>query len=393
MKNSEYFKLKAIETSKLFSETREWLHKHPELSFNEKQTASYIAQTLKKWNIPFRENIGGYGIVAWIEGSNAGKTIAIRADIDALSIEEKNSIAYASINKGIMHACGHDVHTACLLCAMFLLNEIKHELNGTIYAIFQPAEEKIPGGAIAMLQDVFFQNLKLDAVIAQHVSPELPVGCIGIKHGAYMASTDEIYITIKGKGGHAAIPHQITDTVLSASQLIVSLQSIASRHANPNVPTVLSFGKFIANGATNIIPNEVHLEGTFRTFDEEWRKAALTQIQNITHHISKAMNTEAEIKILNGYPSLINNHKLFNDIQSIAQTFLPKENVVELEMRTTAEDFAYFAQRYPSLMYRLGTGGADYCSFPLHSPNFNVNNEIFSFAHGLMAYFAYKLTM
>jgi amidohydrolase len=391
MKNSDYFKHKAKESSTLIREIREWLHQHPELSFNEVETASYITHKLSNWNIPFRQNIGGHGIIAWIEGSLPGKNIALRAEIDALPIEEANNVLYASKNKGIMHACGHDVHTAFLLGAIKILSEIKHELQGTIYGIFQPAEEKIPGGAYLMLQDEFFKNLKFDAVIAQHVLPDLPSGHIGIKPGPYMASTDEIYITIKGKGGHAATPHQINDTVLAASQLVVNLQALVSRFTNPTIPTVLSFGKFIANGATNIIPNEVKLEGTFRTFDEEWRQKALSQIIHTTHHIAKSMNVEADIKILNGYPSLINNNDLFEKIKAIVETFLPNEKIEILEMRTTAEDFAYFAQKYPSLMYRIGTGGLEYCSHPLHSPNFNVNEEIFSFAHGLLAYIAYKL--
>lgn len=385
------FKSLAQQSSDIVINIRRWLHQHPELSFQEKQTAAYIAQTLSEWNIPFTDNIGGYGIVAWIEGKKPGNKIALRADMDALPIEENTNLSYASINNGIMHACGHDVHSSLLLGALFILQQLKNEFDGTIYGIFQPAEEKIPGGAIAMLNDPFFKKLTFDAVVALHVSPEIPCGKIGLKAGPYMASTDEIYITIKGKGGHAAMPHLITDTVLTASQIIVSLQSLVSRRSNPNTPTVLSFGKFIANGATNIIPNEVHIEGTFRTFDEQWRNEALQIIQHTSQHIALSMNVNTDIKILKGYPVLVNDINLSNKIQSIAAIFMEPSNILLLEHRTTAEDFAYFSQSFPSVMFRLGTGGEDYCSFPLHSSKFNVNDKIFDFAHGLLAYIAYQL--
>ncbi len=391
MKTEEFFRQRASETASFIQQIREWLHQHPELSFNEYQTADYIAQWLDKWHIPYRSNIGGNGIVAWVEGGKRGKKIALRADIDALPVEEKNNIPYASKNKGIMHACGHDVHTALLLGALYLLNEIKSELSGIVYGIFQPAEEKLPGGAQALLNDPFMQKLTFDAVVAQHVYPDLPVGMVGLKSGHYMASTDEIYITLQGKGGHAATPHQISDTVLAAAQIIVSLQSIVSRKANPIVPTVLSFGKVIANGATNVIPSEVTIEGTFRTFDEKWRKQALSLIQNMITTLASSYSCVADVTIVNGYPSLVNNAMLCEQFREIASQFLSFQQLVELDMRTTAEDFAYFAQRFPSLMFRLGTGGTDYSSYPLHSPNFNVNEKIFTFAHGFLAFIAYRL--
>jgi amidohydrolase len=207
-----------------------------------------------------------------------------------------------------------------------------------------------------------------------------------------MASTDEIYITIKGKGGHAATPNSITDTVYIASNLIVNLQSIVSRKANPIIPTVLSFGKVIANGATNIIPDEVKIEGTFRTFDEEWRYKALSYIKETTENLVNTSGANAEINIINGYPVLINDIALTEKVSFLAKRYLQEDKVVILQQRTTAEDFAYFSHKYPSLMYRLGTGGIDYCSYPLHSSKFEVNPNIFSFCHGLMAYIAYELT-
>ena len=389
---ADIFKSLALQSSDLVINTRQWLHQHPELSFQEKQTSAYIAQKLSEWNIPFKNNIGGYGIVSWIEGKQPGNKIALRADMDALPIQEQTNLPYTSIYDGIMHACGHDAHTSLLLVALYILQQLKNEFNGTIYGIFQPAEEKIPGGAIAMLNDSFFNNLTFDAVVALHVSPEIPCGKIGLKAGPYMASTDEIYITVKGKGGHAAMPHHINDTVLVASQIIVNLQSIVSRLSNPNIPTVLSFGKFIANGATNIIPDEVSIEGTFRTFDEQWRKEALPLIQHICLHTALSMNVKAEVKTLNGYPVLVNDANLTEKIQRFAGEFLESKNIIMLDHRTTAEDFAYFSQRFPSVLFRLGTGGENDCSFPLHSSKFNVNEHVFHFGHGLLSFMAYKLT-
>lgn len=388
----EKIKSLASENAELVKEIREHLHRYPELSFNEAQTAQYIVNTLEKWQIPYKNNIAGNGIVAWVKGSSNGKkNIALRADIDALPIEEKNDISYCSTNKGVMHACGHDLHTASLLGSLHILNQIKEEISGTVWAIFQPAEEKLPGGAQAMLNDRFFSDKVFDAVIAQHVLPDLPAGTIGIKGGKYMASTDEIYITLKGNGGHAATPHQINDTVLTASLIIVSLQQIVSRYSLPTIPSVLSFGKFIANGATNIIPNEVFLEGTFRTFNEEWRLKALKLITKITQETAKIHGIEAEVKIVNGYPTLVNNELLAKKIVEYSQAYLGSEHVKELEIRMTAEDFAYFAQKYPSVMYRLGTGGTNESSYPLHSPQFNINPTVYSHSHGLLAWIAVNL--
>ncbi|MGQ9846347.1 MAG: M20 metallopeptidase family protein [Bacteroidales bacterium] len=388
----EKIKSLASENAELVKKIREHLHQYPELSFNETQTAQYIAKTLEKWQIPYKNNIGGNGIVAWIQGSSTGKNIALRADMDALPIEEKNNISYCSANKGVMHACGHDLHTASLLGALYILNYLKEEIgSGTVWAIFQPAEEKLPGGAQAMLNDRFFFDKVFDAVIAQHVFPDLPAGTIGIKAGEYMASTDEIYITLKGKGGHAATPHQITDTVLVASQIIVSLQQIVSRYAIPTIPSVLSFGKFIANGATNIIPNEVFLEGTFRTFNKEWRTKALKLITKITQETAKIHGIKAEVQIVNGYPALVNNELLTKKIIEYSQAYMGKENIKEVELRMTAEDFAYFAQKYPAVMYRLGTGGTKESSYPLHSPQFNINPSVYSYSHGLLAWIAVNL--
>jgi amidohydrolase len=384
-------KKSAAESAGLVKQIREQLHQHPELSFHEEKTAAFICEKLDAWKIPYKANIAGNGILAWIDSRKPGKSVAIRADIDALPIVEQNEVEYISENKGVMHACGHDVHTASLLGTLYLLNQLKDEFTGKIYGIFQPAEEKLPGGAQAMLNSPEFQKLHFDVVLAQHVEPNLPAGKIGVRRGKYMASTDEIYVTLKGKGGHAATPHQITDTVLIASNIIVALQQIVSRKANATIPSVLSFGKFIANGATNIIPDEVYLEGTFRTMNEEWRKEALHTIKSMIEDMAHTMGAEVDVHIVNGYPALENNPVLTQKIADFAQEYLGKENVEELTLRMTAEDFSYFAQRYPSVMYRLGTGEKNKDFYPLHSARFNVNDDIFTLSHGLLTWFAVKL--
>lgn len=373
-------------------EYRRYLHKHPELSFNEIKTSEFIADFLSKNHIKFKKGIAKTGILAIIEGSKPGKTIALRADIDALPIKEQNNCDYKSENIGVMHACGHDVHTASLMGTVLILNEIKSELSGKVLFIFQPAEEKLPGGAKQMLEEGIFNEYKPDMIIAQHVNPSMKVGTIGFKSGMYMASTDEIYITVKGKGGHAAMPHQITDTVLIASQIIVALQQIVSRKAFAATPTVLSFGKFIANGATNIIPDEVNIEGTFRTMNEEWRKEALLQINNIAQNIAKTMGAECIVNIVNGYPYLINDETITNHTKKLTEQYLGKQSVIDMEIRMTAEDFSYFAQEYPSTLYRLGTAGNDEnTSAPLHSTHFDIDENALKISHGLMAWIAFCL--
>ena len=288
---------------------RRHLHQYPELSFQEKETAKYISAILNKWGISHETGIAGNGVVAVLEGKNPQKkTIALRADMDALPIEEQNDIPYKSKNKGVMHACGHDVHTSSLLGVVKILNELKHELEGTVKFIFQPAEELLPGGAKQMIEEGVLEKEPVpELIIGQHVYPELPVGKVGFRKGAYMASSDEIYITVKGKGGHGAMPEKITNTVLIASKILVELQQIPNNLAPKEIPTVLSFGKVIANGATNIIPNEVYIEGTFRTLNEDWRKQAHQHIKEIANKIALEMKGTVDVNIVNGYPMLHNN--------------------------------------------------------------------------------------
>lgn len=380
---------------KYFNETvkiRRHLHSYPELAFCEKQTASFIISELEKLNIRYDKNIAGYGIVAFIEGkkkSEIKKTIALRADMDALPVEEKNTVSYSSKNKGVMHACGHDAHTASLLGTARILKSIEAEFSGTVMLIFQPAEEKLPGGAKAMIEKGIFKKHKPDFIIAQHVETALEAGTVGFKHGIYMASTDEIYLTVEGKGGHGAMPHLNVDTVLIASHIIVALQQIVSRLANPSIPTVLSFGKIIGNGATNIIPDVVNIDGTFRTTDEKWRKEALAKINQIARDIAKSMGGKCSVEIQHGYPVLINDTNATLFAKEIAGGYLGKKNVYDLELKMTAEDFAYFAQQAPAVFYRLGVcNEKKKITSSIHTATFDIDEGSLKTGMGLMAWIA-----
>ena len=286
-------------------EIRRYIHRHPELSFHEHKTAEYICRVLGKEKIAYRQGIAGTGILAGIEGRGDGKIIALRADMDALPIQEENKTDYRSVNDGIMHACGHDVHMACMIGAARILNHLKDRFPGKVKIVFQPAEEKAPGGARLMLDEKLFGEEEPDLMIAQHVYPVMETGRTGFRAGKYMASSDEIYITVSGKGGHAAMPHKTTDSVLIASHILVALQQIVSRYAEASTPTVLSIGKVVANGAVNVIPAEVRMEGTFRTMDEVWRKEAHSRMIHMSRSIAESMGASCEFRIVEGYPVLL----------------------------------------------------------------------------------------
>jgi amidohydrolase len=369
---------------------RRHIHKYPELSFHEYETSKYIKTKLTEFGIPFKDNYVKTGIVGVIEGVNPRKKIiALRADMDALPIEEDNNLDFISVNKGIMHACGHDVHSASLLGASKILNDLKESWEGTVLLIFQPAEEKLPGGAKLMMEEGALNDPKPELIIGQHVLPTLDAGKVGFKSGMYMASTDEIYISIKGKGGHAAMPHQINDTVLTTSHVIVALQQVVSRKCNTAIPSVLSFGKVEALGATNVIPSVVKIEGTFRTMDEEWRTEAHKHIRSIAESTAKGMGCEAEVEIKIGYPFLVNDSEITEKSRQASIDLLGEENVVELDLRMTAEDFAYYSQQYPTTFYRLGVKAKKVTSpAPLHSPFFMVDEDALLTSIQNMAYLA-----
>lgn len=369
---------------------RRYLHAHPELSEREARTAEFICRKLDEYGISYRPKIGGNGIVGTIEGKNPGKrTVALRADMDALPIHEENAVEYKSLEPGVMHACGHDVHMTCLLGAARILKTLEKEWEGTVRLIFQPSEEKFPGGALAMIRDGVLDNPRPDYILALHTLPTMDAGKTGLKAGMYMASTDEIYLTVKGKGGHAATPELNVDTVLIASQIIVSLQQIVSRKAPPGIPTVLSFGRFVANGRTNIIPDEVKMDGTLRTFDEKWRSKAHEEITRLAKGIAHSMGGECEVFIDKGYPFLINDPAITAKAKTHLETFLGKENVEDLEMRMTAEDFAYYSHIIPACFFRIGVKNPEWKEIRnLHTSCFDVDERSIETGMGSMAWLA-----
>ena len=373
--------------------TRRYLHQHPELSFKEVETGKYIAQRLSELGVKHVHGVAENGVVALIEGKNpTSKVIALRADFDALPILEANDVPYKSLNEGVMHACGHDVHTASLLAVAKILNEIKNDFEGTVKLIFQPGEEKLPGGASIMIKEGVLQNPEPQLIIGQHVYPPMLAGKVGMRSGTYMASTDELYITVKGRGGHGAMPHDCIDPVVMSAQIITTLQQIVSRQADPTIPSVLTFGKINSTGgATNVIPNEVKIEGTFRTMNEDWRKEAHKRMRKIAESIADAMGGACEFRIERGYPVLKNDEATTEKVRSIAQDYLGEENVEELPIRMTAEDFAYYSQQIPACFYRLGTKIKDKPVTALHTNTFDVDENSLENSIGLMSYIAVKM--
>lgn len=367
---------------------RRYLHAHPELSNLEVNTSNYIAEFLEDEGIRVQRNVFENGLLAIIEGKNPSKkVIALRADMDALPIVENNDFDHKSKNEGVMHACGHDVHMASLLGTAKILNTLKNEFEGSIKLIFQPAEELIPGGAKFQIEEGVLKNPRVEKMFGQHVYPELAAGKIGIKSGKYMASTDEINIKVIGKGGHAAMPYALVDPVLIASQIVVALQQITSRNAHFNIPTVLSFGEFIAKGAYNVIPDEVKIRGTFRTLNEKWRADAHRKIEKIATGIAESAGGKCEVYINKGYPFLVNDEALSNKAFKLAVQYLGKDKVVKLDVRMTGEDFAYFAQQVPSCFYRLGVGKSSTdVQNGLHTANFDIDESSLQTGMGLMAW-------
>ncbi len=372
---------------------RHHLHKHPELSFKEVKTSQYIQSILEKNYIDYTHGWAGTGIIARIGNDPSKKTLALRADIDALPILEENNVSYKSQNEGVMHACGHDVHTSCVIGALLIINELKDQLTNNVVFIFQPGEEKLPGGASLMLKESALGDILPDAIIGQHVHPPLAQGSVGIKSGMYMASADEIYVTIKGKGGHAALPQNCIDTILMAAEVVTGLQKIVSRYSNPTTPSVLTIGKINSvGGATNIIPDIVKLEGTFRTMDEEWRNKAHSIIESTINGIVSSMGGSCDIDIKKGYPFLKNHEGLTEKVKIKMVEYLGQQFVVDLPIRMTAEDFSYYTQVMPGCFYRLGTGNiAKNITSPVHTPTFDIDEDSLFTGMGLMAYLAFTL--
>jgi len=369
---------------------RRHLHAHPELSYKEFETAKFVAAQLRSYGIEPTEGVATTGIVALVKGKNPDKkTIALRADMDALPIEEANNVSYKSTCPGVMHACGHDVHTSSLLGTAKILNAVKAEFEGTVKFIFQPGEEKNPGGASYMIRDGALQNPAPTSIIGQHVMPLVPVGKVGFREGMYMASSDEIYLKVVGKGGHGAAPELAIDPVVIASHIIIALQQIISRNASPRQPTVLTFGRIIGEGATNIIPNEVNIAGTFRALNEEWRKSGLEKITKMAQSIAEGMGGKCEVTISHGYPYLENNPVLTRSIRQAAEMYVGKENVVDIELTLGSEDFAYYSHIVPASFYRLGTRNeAKGITSYVHTPTFDIDEDALKIGPGLMAWMA-----
>lgn len=369
---------------------RHYLHANPELSFQEFNTAKYVAATLRSFGIEPQEGVAGTGLIALIEGKNPSKkTIALRADMDALPIIEANDVPYKSKNEGVMHACGHDVHTASLLGTAKILNELKNEFEGTVKLIFQPGEELLPGGASLMIKDGALENPKPSGILGQHVMPLLPAGTVGFREGMYMASADEIYVTVTGKGGHAAMPENNIDPILIASHIIVAMQQIVSRSCSPKIPSVLSFGKIIANGATNVIPNEVKIEGTFRTMDENWRAEAHKKMVKLAEGIAESMGGKCHFDIHKGYPYLENNPALTSKMKNAAIEYLGEDKVVNLDIWMAAEDFAFYTHHADACFYRLGIRNEERgITSSVHTPTFDIDETALETGSGLMAWLA-----
>lgn len=381
---------KALEYFPEVQAIRHHIHSHPELSFEEYNTSAFVSQKLTEWGIPHQSGVAGTGVVGLIEGKNpTKKCIALRADMDALPIKELNDVPYKSQNDGVMHACGHDVHTSCLLGVARILNDMKDEWEGTVKLIFQQGEEKLPGGASLLIAAGVLENPRPEAIFALHVYPHLPSGTVGFRAGQYMASTDEIYITIEGKGGHAALPHQAVDPIAIAAQVITGLQQVISRKGNPIIPSVLTFGKIEAGFTTNVIPDKLELWGTFRTMNEEWRAKAHKYITEFTEKTCEAYGAKAIVNIPQGHATLYNDPVVTAQAESWAKAYLGDTNVKELDIRMAGEDFSFYTQHMPGCFFRVGTNkNNEEFTASVHNARFNINEEAMETAVGTMAWIA-----
>ncbi|MBM3453374.1 MAG: amidohydrolase [Bacteroidetes bacterium] len=367
---------------------REHIHKNPELSYHEVETMNFVSAQLTKLGISHEKNIGGTGVVGIIENNHPQgmKCVALRSDLDALPIQEENEVAYKSDVAGVMHACGHDVHTSILLGTAEILCKMKEHLPQPVKLIFQPGEEKNPGGATYMIRDGVLKSPEVEKIFALHVFPEMNVGEVGFRSGKYMASCDEIYLTINGKGGHAATPHLCIDPIIIGSRLILELQQIISKKCDDKIPFVLSFGHFEAIGATNVIPEKASLKGTFRTIDEKWREEALAEIRYHIESIVTAHGGTVDLEISRGYPCVINDERITNQLVKKAESILGKNYVHELPIRLTSEDFAFYSQKVPACFFRLGVRNEEKgITHNVHHPKFDIDPEALKIGMQVMA--------
>lgn len=388
-----HLKDKIKELAKLYAAesvaVRRHLHRYPELSFKEYNTCAYVKERLLRIGIRDISPVAETGLLATIAGKNPGKTVLLRADMDALPIYEENKLEYTSDNEGVMHACGHDVHMASLLLTAEILFRLKDEFSGTVKLLFQPGEELMPGGATLVMKEKVYKELGSPPHLGQHVMPALPVGKVGFRSGQFLASMDEIYLTVIGKGGHAAMPEEVVDPILIASHIVVAAQQLVSRMASPKIPSVLSFGRIIGDGSNNIIPDKVILEGTFRTHDEAWRDQAIGKLTKLVTAIAEGMGGKCLVNIPRGYPHLNNEEKLTASMKQSAVSFVGEENVVDMDLYMAAEDFAYYSQKSPSCFYFLGVGNVEKGIVSgLHTPTFNIDESALETGGGLMAWLA-----
>lgn len=369
---------------------RRHLHAHPELSFQEHRTGAYIADWLGKHGVEVRTGIAGTGVMGLVRGKEGGGTVCLRADIDALPIQERNDLPYASTNPGVMHACGHDAHTAMVLTAGRILHELRNEWAGTVLLLFQPGEEKIPGGASLVLGEGALRDPSPDVIMGQHVTPELEVGKVGFHAGPFMASSDELYLTVKGRGGHAAQPEKLIDPIQIAARLLIVLKD-EFKAWKKDAPLVLGFGRVIADGATNVVPDEVKIAGTLRTFDEALRAEAHAWLAHKADTLCRSHGGSCEVEVRKGYPVLVNEEALTARMRDAAVEFLGADQVVEMPQRMGSEDFAFYSQVMPASFHRLGTGNPKKGAAPgLHTPEFNIPDESMAIGAGVMVWGALK---
>jgi len=371
---------------------RRHIHANPELSFQEEKTAAFVKEKLETLDIEVQANVAENGLVGIVKGKKEGtdKVIALRADMDALPIIEENEVPYKSQNPGVMHACGHDVHTSSLLGTAKILSKLTDQFSGTIKLLFQPAEERLPGGASLMIKEGVLENPKVSSIIGQHVQPFMDCGKIGVRPGMYMASADEIHLVVKGKGGHAAMPSTFIDPIMMTAQILVTLQQVVSR-SDPRIPSVLSFGDIHGDGATNVIPSEVRVKGTFRTMNETWRSQALDKIEKIITSTAAALGGSVELNIIKGYPVLYNDVSMTQKARGHIADYIGEENVVDMDIWMAAEDFAWYTQEIPGCFYRLGTRNeARGIVHGVHTPRFNIDEDALKLSTGLMAWLAIK---
>lgn len=369
---------------------RRQIHRRPELAFEEHETAALIAETLRETGLDPQTGIATTGVVAHVEGAQPGPTVALRADIDALPIREATGLDFASETDGAMHACGHDAHTAMLLGAAHVLHALRDELAGTVRLVFQPSEEKAPGGANVMIEEGVLGSMGGHDgpahIFGQHVAPHLPTGALGIRSGPFMASADEIYLTVRGQGGHAAAPEDLVDTVLAQAHVLTALQAVVARNRPPGVPSILSFGRVEAEGATNVIPDEVRIAGTFRSMDEDWRHRAHGLIRRTAEKTAEAFGATCEVEVLTGYPVLRNDDAAAAFVRETAVAYVGEDRVVDLPMWYASEDFAFYTERVPGAFSLLGVGSeAAQSTHGLHTPRMTVDEEALRTGTGFLA--------